>query len=48
VELEAAKSEVQKWHSAFQNESFIPAGTNPGESYVVLVLLFICIVLNFD
>lgn len=27
TELEAAKSEIQKWHSAFQNESFIAPGT---------------------
>lgn len=30
VEREAAKSEVQKWHSAFQNIPAVPAGTNPG------------------
>jgi pre-mRNA-splicing regulator WTAP len=30
VELEAAKSEIQKWHSAFQNISAVPSGTNPG------------------
>nr|ACU23137.1 unknown [Glycine max] len=29
-ELEAAKSEIQKWHSSFQNEPFISAGTTPG------------------
>ncbi|KAF5727600.1 FKBP12-interacting protein of 37 kDa [Tripterygium wilfordii] len=28
-ELEAAKSEIRKWYSLFQNESFIPAGTTP-------------------
>ncbi|KAG4929897.1 hypothetical protein JHK86_046858 [Glycine max] len=28
-ELEAAKSEIQKWHSSFQNEPFIPAETTP-------------------
>ncbi|KAM0913250.1 hypothetical protein ACQ4PT_012308 [Festuca glaucescens] len=30
VELEAAKTEIQKWHSAFQNIPAVPAGTNPG------------------
>ncbi|XP_010534228.1 PREDICTED: FKBP12-interacting protein of 37 kDa isoform X1 [Tarenaya hassleriana] len=30
VELEAAKTEIQKWKSAFQNESFVPAGKSPG------------------
>ncbi|RWR97291.1 FKBP12-interacting protein of isoform X2 [Cinnamomum micranthum f. kanehirae] len=35
TELEAAKSEIQKWHSAFQNESAIPAGTTPEASLVV-------------
>ncbi|KAK8672475.1 hypothetical protein V6N13_110843 [Hibiscus sabdariffa] len=29
LELEAAKSEIQKWHSSFQNEPFIPAGIAP-------------------
>ncbi|RWW06495.1 hypothetical protein GW17_00030173 [Ensete ventricosum] len=29
-ELEAAKSEIQKWHSAFQNGPATPAGTSPG------------------
>ncbi|KAG8638789.1 hypothetical protein MANES_14G062700v8 [Manihot esculenta] len=28
TELEAAKSEIQKWRSAFENESFIPAGAS--------------------
>ncbi|KAL8140820.1 hypothetical protein V2J09_006841 [Rumex salicifolius] len=35
VELEEAKSEIQKWQSAFQNESFIPAGTSPEPKWVV-------------
>uniref|UniRef100_A0A5B6YXH2 Putative FKBP12-interacting protein n=1 Tax=Davidia involucrata TaxID=16924 RepID=A0A5B6YXH2_DAVIN len=35
TELEAAKSEIQKWHSSFQNESFIPAGTSPEPKLVV-------------
>jgi len=30
VELEAAKSEIEKWHSAFQNIPSLPSGTNPG------------------
>ncbi|MFS7910849.1 putative WTAP/Mum2 family protein [Helianthus anomalus] len=34
-ELEEAKSEVQKWHSAFQKESFIPSGSSV-ESRVVV------------
>ncbi|EPS62088.1 hypothetical protein M569_12705, partial [Genlisea aurea] len=28
-QLEDAKSEIQKWHSSFQNESFVPTGTTP-------------------
>lgn len=35
TELEAAKSEIQKWHSAFQNESFIPMGTTPEPRLVI-------------
>ncbi|KAK9747873.1 hypothetical protein RND81_02G020500 [Saponaria officinalis] len=35
MELEAAKSEIQKWHSSFQNDSFVPAGTNPEPKMVV-------------
>lgn len=35
VELEAAKSEIQKWHSSFQNETFIPASTIPEPRLVV-------------
>ncbi|KAA8542270.1 hypothetical protein F0562_023594 [Nyssa sinensis] len=35
TELEAAKSEIQKWHSSFHNESFIPAGTSPEPKLVV-------------
>ncbi|KAH7528426.1 FKBP12-interacting protein of 37 kDa [Ziziphus jujuba] len=35
TELEAAKSEIQKWYSSFQNESFIPAGTNPEPKLVI-------------
>jgi hypothetical protein len=43
VELEAAKSEIQKWHSAFQNIPAVPAGTNPGwqvksKSFLFLVM----------
>ncbi|XP_062010477.1 FKBP12-interacting protein of 37 kDa-like [Rosa rugosa] len=29
MKYDAAKSEVQKWHSAFQNEPFINPGTSP-------------------
>ncbi|KAA8540786.1 hypothetical protein F0562_024294 [Nyssa sinensis] len=35
TELEAAKSEIQKWHSSFQYESFIPSGTSPEAKLVV-------------
>ncbi|KAL6864714.1 hypothetical protein ACP4OV_015865 [Aristida adscensionis] len=35
VELEAAKSEIQKWHAAFQNIPAVPAGTNPDPVLVV-------------
>ncbi|KAF4369849.1 hypothetical protein G4B88_026899 [Cannabis sativa] len=36
TELEAAKTEIQKWHSSFQNESFIPMGTTPGSWHIIL------------
>ncbi|KAL9439144.1 hypothetical protein AB3S75_024747 [Citrus x aurantiifolia] len=35
LELEAAKSEIQKWHSSFQNELFIPPGTSPEPRLVI-------------
>ncbi|KAL4379984.1 hypothetical protein GQ457_02G020950 [Hibiscus cannabinus] len=35
LELEAAKSEIQKWHSSFQNEPFIPAGIAPEPKLVI-------------
>ncbi|XVF09333.1 hypothetical protein REPUB_Repub07fG0083600 [Reevesia pubescens] len=35
TELEAAKSEIQKWHSAFRNEPFIPTGTTPEPKLVI-------------
>ncbi|KAK6924813.1 Pre-mRNA-splicing regulator WTAP [Dillenia turbinata] len=35
TELEVAKSEIQKWHSAFQNESFIPMGSTPEPKFVL-------------
>ncbi|XP_077254146.1 FKBP12-interacting protein of 37 kDa-like [Tasmannia lanceolata] len=38
TELEAAKSEVQKWRSAFQNESAIPFGTTPEPGLAVQYL----------
>nr|DAD30851.1 TPA_asm: hypothetical protein HUJ06_009702 [Nelumbo nucifera] len=38
TELEAAKSEIQKWHSAFQNEPAIPIGTSPEPGLVVSYL----------
>ncbi|CAI9102288.1 OLC1v1000530C2 [Oldenlandia corymbosa var. corymbosa] len=34
-DLDAAKSEIQKWHSAFQNEPFVPSGTSPEPRLVV-------------
>ncbi|KAL1363917.1 hypothetical protein HN51_012077 [Arachis hypogaea] len=34
-ELEAAKSEIQKWRTAFQNEPFIPSGTTPAPKLVI-------------
>ncbi|XP_058227416.1 FKBP12-interacting protein of 37 kDa [Rhododendron vialii] len=38
TELEAAKAEIQNWHSTFENESFIPAGTSPEPKLVVSFL----------
>ncbi|KAJ4972567.1 hypothetical protein NE237_005741 [Protea cynaroides] len=38
TDLEAAKSEIQKWHSAFQNEPAIQAGTSPEPGLVVSYL----------
>ncbi|XP_051179002.1 FKBP12-interacting protein of 37 kDa isoform X1 [Lolium perenne] len=38
VELEAAKSEIQKWYSAFQNIPAVPARTNPEPISVVTYL----------
>ncbi|KAJ9140285.1 hypothetical protein P3X46_030949 [Hevea brasiliensis] len=35
TELEAAKSEIQKWRLAFENESFIPAGASPEPKLVI-------------
>ncbi|KAL4329069.1 hypothetical protein HN51_036092 [Arachis hypogaea] len=34
-ELEAAKSEILKWRTAFQNEPFIPSGTTPAPKLVI-------------
>ncbi|XP_061360393.1 FKBP12-interacting protein of 37 kDa-like [Gastrolobium bilobum] len=34
-ELEAAKSEIQKWHSSFQHEPFIPSGTTAAPKFVI-------------
>lgn len=34
-ELVAAKSEIKKWRSSFQNEPFIPAGTSPAPKLVI-------------
>ncbi|KAL8457915.1 hypothetical protein ACS0TY_034870 [Phlomoides rotata] len=36
--LEDAKSEIQQWHSSFQNESFIPQGATPGPKLVISYL----------
>jgi len=38
VELEAAKSEIENWHSAFQNIPALPSGTNPDPVSVVSYL----------
>ncbi|KAJ1269269.1 hypothetical protein BS78_07G198200 [Paspalum vaginatum] len=38
VELETAKSEIEKWHSAFQNITAVPSGTNPDPVSVVSYL----------
>ncbi|XP_043725064.1 FKBP12-interacting protein of 37 kDa-like [Telopea speciosissima] len=38
TELEAAKSEIQKWHCAFQNQPAIPVGTSPEPGLVVSYL----------
>ncbi|CAK9185614.1 unnamed protein product [Ilex paraguariensis] len=38
TELEDTKSEIQKWHSSFQSESFIPPGTLPEPRLVVTYL----------
>ncbi|XP_057516031.1 FKBP12-interacting protein of 37 kDa [Amaranthus tricolor] len=35
TELESSKSEIQKWHSSFQNESFISPATTPEPKLVV-------------
>ncbi|GLU20758.1 hypothetical protein SLE2022_369400 [Rubroshorea leprosula] len=35
MELEAAKSEIQKWHSSFLNLPFIAAGTTPEPKLVI-------------
>ncbi|KAK9926842.1 hypothetical protein M0R45_024051 [Rubus argutus] len=35
MERDGAKSEVQKWHSAFQNEPFITPGTSPDPTLVI-------------
>ncbi|KAK7265655.1 hypothetical protein RJT34_33278 [Clitoria ternatea] len=34
-ELVATKFEIQKWHSSFQSEPFIPAGTTPAPKLVI-------------
>ncbi|KAF8093726.1 hypothetical protein N665_0379s0018 [Sinapis alba] len=34
-ELEAAKAEILKWKSAFQNESFVPAGKSPEPRFLI-------------
>ncbi|XP_040987437.1 FKBP12-interacting protein of 37 kDa [Juglans microcarpa x Juglans regia] len=35
ADLEAAKIEIQMWHSSFLNESFIPAGISPEPKFVI-------------
>ncbi|PIA61770.1 hypothetical protein AQUCO_00200040v1 [Aquilegia coerulea] len=37
-ELEVARSEIQKWHFAFQNEPYIQAGTSPDTGVVISYL----------
>ncbi|CDP16956.1 unnamed protein product [Coffea canephora] len=37
-DLETAKSEIQKWHSAFRNESFVQPGTTPEPKIVISYL----------
>ncbi|XP_028781775.1 FKBP12-interacting protein of 37 kDa-like isoform X1 [Neltuma alba] len=34
-DLEAAKAEIQKWRSSFENEPFIPGGTTPEPKLVI-------------
>ena len=34
ADLEGAKAEVQKWHSAFEKESFIPPGSSVGQFFL--------------
>ncbi|KAF3571291.1 hypothetical protein F2Q69_00061810 [Brassica cretica] len=34
-ELESAKTEIIKWKSAFQNESFVPAGKSPEPRFLI-------------
>ncbi|KAJ0247032.1 FKBP12-interacting protein of 37 kDa [Hirschfeldia incana] len=34
-ELESAKAEINKWKSAFQNESFVPAGKSPEPRFLI-------------
>lgn len=41
-ELESAKTEINKWKSAFQNESFVPAGKSPGLSSILQSMLLAC------
>ncbi|CAL5374976.1 unnamed protein product [Camellia sinensis] len=38
MDLEAAKAEIQKWYSSFQNESFIPSGTSLEPKIVISYL----------
>ncbi|KAK6123531.1 hypothetical protein DH2020_042724 [Rehmannia glutinosa] len=50
TKLEDVKSEIQKWRSAFQNESFIPQGANPGSfssvHYAIFPPVIGCIVIK--
>ncbi|XP_075112019.1 FKBP12-interacting protein of 37 kDa-like isoform X2 [Nicotiana tabacum] len=39
TEVEAAKSEIQKWRSVFEKESFIPPGMTPEPKFLVSYLL---------
>lgn len=47
MERDVAKSEVQKWYSAFQNEPFITPGTIPGKFQIASGVFLLCIPLLY-